>query len=205
MAVASKLVLAALMAPGIMMANLCTSSDICTYNITATGLDISIAPPTENTSVTWNLMFQFAGPEMFNATPNTLLSFNVTGSPAVGWVYDNALSGLTSYGPDGAAIVTFDDTNSATDGLGVASIAYTFYATDAFWATTGSNIALGATSDPTANSGSFFTLTTDPPCTRCRVSLSAAPAVPEPASGVLVGALAGVALYLVGKRRNHAA
>jgi hypothetical protein len=206
MTLASKLVMIALMAPGIMMADLCTSSDICTYNITATGLDTSMAPPTEDTSSTWNLMFQFAGPEMFNAAPNTLLSFNVTGSPAAGWVYDPSLSGLSSYGSDGDAIVTFDDTNSATDGLGVASVTYTFYATDAFWATTGSNIAFGATSDASANSGSFFTLTTDPPCTACMVTITATPAaVPEPASGVLLGTISGIGLYLVRKRRNHAA
>jgi hypothetical protein len=90
-------------------------------------------------------------------------------------LYDPSLSGLTSYGSDGDAIVTFDDTNSATDGLGVASVTYTFYATDAFWATTGSNIAFGAASDTGANSGFFFTLTTDPPCTACTVSISAPP------------------------------
>lgn len=202
MAFASKLDMIARTAPGILKADLCSSSDICTYNITATGLDTS---PTQDTDVTWNLMFQSAGPELFNAASNTLLNFKVAGSLAAGWVYDNALSGLFSYGSDGAAIVSFDDTKSATDGLGIAGVMYTFYATNAFWASTVNNIAFGATSDRATNSGSFFTLTTDPPCTGFTVSISAVPAVPEAATGILLGALAGVALYLVRKRRNHAA
>jgi hypothetical protein len=203
MALASDLDMIAPMAPGILMADLCGPSDICTYKITATGLDTSVAL-TEDTSVTWKLMLQFDGSELFNAAPNALLTFKVTGSLAAGWVYADALSGLSSYGSYGAAVVTFDDSNSATDGLGIAGVMYTFYATDAFWASTVSNIAFGAASGRAANCGSFFTLTTDLSCTECTVSITAAPAVPEPATGILLGALAGVALYLVRKRRNHA-
>jgi hypothetical protein len=100
--------------------------------------------------------------------------------------------------------VTFDDTNSATDGFGVASATYTFYATDSFWATAGSNIAFGATSDSSANSGSFFTLTTDPPCAACRATITANPAAAvEPTSGVLLGAVGGIALNQFRKRKNH--
>lgn len=76
----------ALMAPGLMIADLCTSSDICTYGINATGLDTSMAPLTEDARNTWDLTFQFAGRDLYNDGPNTLLSFRVTGSPAAGWV-----------------------------------------------------------------------------------------------------------------------
>ncbi len=201
---ASRLVLLALIAPGIMMADLCRPNEVCTYSITGTGLNTSAAPPTEDTSTTWNLTFQFLGPEMINAAPDTLLGFTVTGAPAAGWTYDAANSGLSSYDSvDGDAFVTFDDPDSATDGLGVASVTYTFFATDQFWATAGTNIAFGARNDSSAASGAFFTLNSDPPCTACTVSISATPAaVPEPASGVLLGTVGGIALYFLRKRKK---
>lgn len=208
MTTTTKLVMLALLSPGLMLADLlsgaCSSSDICTYSITGTGLDITNAPPTEDTTRTWNLTFEFLGPEMYNAADNTLLSFNVTGTPVDGWTYDPGASGLSAYAADGDALVTFDDPNSATDGLGVASVTYYFYATDAFWATTGNNIAFGATDDITATSGAYFQFVTDPPCTACTVTITATSAVPEPKAILLFATMLAITVLFY-RSRNQAA
>jgi len=213
MAFTSKLACLALMVPAVMMAsvsvgNSCGGTDVYCYNITATGLNTGNNPPTEDTSTTWNLAFNFLGPEMYNAAPNTLLTpFTVTGAPAAGWTYDNGASGLTSYGGvDGAVIVTFADGNSATDNLGINSVTYTFYGTDAFWAQSGGTFAFGNTSDPTAISGAFSTFNTgnggvDPPCSACIVTTAA---TPEPGSLGLLAAFLGLCLLPFRKKPKQA-
>jgi hypothetical protein len=217
MTITSKLAFLAVMVPGLMIADI-----TYTYSITAPGLNTASNPPTEDG--TWNLTFQFVGPEMYNAADNTLLSFLVTGTPANGWTENYNKSYLTSYGSDGAAVVTFNDTNSPGDGLTsdgspIASVTYTFYGTDAFWATLGQQ-SFGATNDPSATSGAFFVFnppsdadeappadapagggTTkvkgDPPCTNCSVTTS----VPEPGSAVLLAIFAGV--FSLPLRKRH--
>jgi PEP-CTERM motif len=200
MAITSKLAGLALLLPGLVGAAavpVCNSIDVCGYSITASGIDAGDNPPTEDVATTWNLMFTFAGPEMFNAGGGTLLSWTVTGGPADGWTYDNGASGLTSYGSDGAAAVTFDDTNP--DGYGIASVTYTFYGTDAFWSTLGAQ-QFGATNDPGATSGAFFTFNTggDPLCNNCTFNAFVAP---EPSSWTLLAA-AGALLALLFRKRQ---
>lgn len=202
MAFTSKLASLALMAPGFMMAIVyvdpCAAPGSCTYaySISATGLDTSVNEPVEDVTTTWNLAFSTLGPEKLNAPDNFLQSFVVTGTPASGWVYDNANSGLTSYGTNGAAKITFDDTNP--DGLGISTVTYKFYGTDAFWAQTGGPFNFGATNNPSADSGAFFVFNspTDGVCTACSVSTTATPnaVTPEPGSLGLLAAVIGMCL-----------
>jgi hypothetical protein len=199
------------MVPGFMLAiyvppGTCTSADTCTYSITGTGLDTANDPPTEDTLSTWNLTFVFLGPEMYNAGPNTLESFSVTGTPANGWVYDASESGLTSYGSDGAAFVTFDnDSGVDTDQT---TVTYEFFGTDSFWATLGDQ-SFGATSDSSNLSGAFFVFNNagpqaDGPCTACTVTTTAS-AVPEPSSVALLATVAGISALLFRRRQRKLA
>jgi hypothetical protein len=209
-----KLACLALMVPGLMMADIsstfCTSADLCTYIITGTGLGSDTIPPTELTSSTWTLTFSTLGPEMFNAPANFLQSFSVTGTPGgTSWSYDAAESGLTSYGSDGAALVTFDYESGSDERLN--SVTYEFFGTDAFWATTGANIAFGATDDSSQTSGAFFNFSigqsdVDPPCTECTVSISASTApVPEPGAVALLATVVGIFLFVRRRQQKFAA
>ena len=204
MAIRSKLAALACICPGFLMAAAvpsCNPNDVCGYIITASGLDDGNNPPTEDVATTWNLIFTFSGPETFNAADNSLLSWNVNGTPAEGWVYDNNASGLTSYGGDAAATVTFDDTK--LDGYNIASVTYTFYGTDSFWSQLGSQ-QFGATNDPEAPSGAFFTFSagSDPLCTSCTSNVFLAPEPGSYALTVMAGAL--LALYTWKRRRQPA-
>jgi hypothetical protein len=206
----SKLACLALLAPGFMMASISVGpppgppTEVYNYSINATGLNVGNNPPTEDISSTWNLTFGFLGPEMFAAGPNTLLSFAVTGTPASGWTYDNSASGLTSYGSDGAAKVTFDDTNASTDGLGINSVTYTFYGTNAFWAAPGGPFTFGNTSDPNAYSGAFSTLNPggDPPCSACTITTTQTAITPEPGSLGLLALFIGTCLVPFRKKQQ---
>jgi len=190
MAIAYRLALLALMVPGSLMAgfvvpSLCDSGVDCNYAITGTGLDVSVNPPTEDVTTAWTLVFSYAGPLTFNSNAAPL-SFDVTGSPADGWDYDPLNSGLTTYlNTYAAAYVTFDDTNS--DSLGIASVTYTFYGSDDFWATLGSQ---AFDNPPDTTSGAFSTFPSfDPPCSSCSVDLTA---TPEPGSLTLLLLPAGL-------------
>ncbi len=184
MAFLSKLAYAGLLVPGFLMAGTiasCTSiTSLQLPALTMTG--VTASTQTENTSINWQVNFVTLGPEQFNAPDNFLQSFTVTGQPASGWVYDPLASGLTSYGSDGAVIVTFDDENQ--DGLNLGSVEYEAYGTDAFWAKVGGPFAFGSTEDTAATSGAFFNFNSsltnteiDPVCTQCSVvtTASAAP------------------------------
>ena len=216
MATKSKLLCLALFIPQALSAlgvTLCTSAvPVCSYDISATGLNVSLNPPVENTSATWDVLFDYTGPLQFNSV-GPLISWSVNGTPATGWVYDSTSSGITSYGSDAAVEVTFDDHN--LDGFGIAGVTYEFYGNNLFWETLGTQ-PFGATTDPTASSGAFFIFNgvvhpggplgfgaaLDPVCTACTLTTSAT-GLPEPGSLLLVAG-AGVCGLLWRRRRKRA-
>lgn len=217
MATLSKLACLALLVPQALSAlgiTLCTSAvPECSYDVSATGLDVSGNPPTEDTSVTWDLLFDYTGPLTFTGI-GPLISWSVAGTPASGWVYDSTTSGITSYGSDAAVQVTFDDHN--LDGFGITSVTYEFFGNSLFWQTLGTQ-PFGATNDSSAASGAFFifngvvhpggpmgfgpTVQADPVCTACTLTTSAN-VIPEPGSLILVGAAGLFGLLLRRRRAN---
>jgi hypothetical protein len=177
--------------------------NIYSYSITGQGFDPSTG--LEVAGSTFNISFSTNGPEEFNAPNNFLRTFSVTGTPAAGWVLDPSNQGLTSYGSDGAAFATFDDTNG--DAFGNSSVTYEFFGSDAFWAAPGSNIPFTPATPnapPAADSGAFFVFNSagaqsDPPCTNCTVNITG---TPEPSSVALLAAVGGIFLLYRRKRRN---
>jgi hypothetical protein len=232
----AKLTCLALMVPGFLMAGPlfvgppagCPATDVCSYALTMTGFNP--ITQSEDTTITWNIDFTFQGPEKFAAADGSLLSMSVTGTPASGWVEDATLSGLTSYGTDGAVVVVFDGpgllpSSAATD---FPTVTYTAFGTDAFWAQIGGPFNFGATSDPTATSGAFFVFTpascSAPPtisggvgslacfdaivpqattndCTACNVTIEGSP-VPEPSSAAPFAMLIGISCLLFRRKRH---
>ena len=195
MTLSSKLVFLALLVPGLMLADTCNPGDYC-YTLTFPGFTVS--PLAEDTSTQWSASFVTVGPEMYNLGAGDFLSFTPTITAPSGWTLGNY--GLTSYGTDGAAFVQFQNNTDSSE-----MVTYEFFATDAFWATTGGPFTLGSTTDSSATSGAFINNggivgTLDAAtCSDCTVTIASGTAapVPEPASvGLLALVVAGISFQL---------
>jgi hypothetical protein len=188
MSIRSMTVLLGLMVPGLMVA------DTFNYLLTINGFD----PTTETqTANTFTVNFSTSPvPEEFNAPPNFLQSFSVTGTPAPGWTLSTitGLSATSTVNGDGDVLVGFKD--------GADTVQYELFGSDSFWATPGLQ-TFGSTNDTTQNSGAFFTFAdgTEVGCVGCTVLMTVT--TPEPESIALLAT--AVLLSLMVFRRQQRA
>ena len=173
----TKLMLAALFLPAVMLGDGLPVSTDWTYAFT---LPMLLASGAEDTSHSFHFSFLTSGgPLSYSCCPSSFLSY--AEAPKSG--YEFAGMG-TSFLIAGETKIALDYLHfDGIEGL-VPQITFNLTGTDAFWATPGEHIF-------TVGNASYDSGTRDPPCTKCVVDIIV---TPEPSSAILLGTVAAVSV-----------